>query len=80
LEEEISELRFNFEALNSVTRLRRPAASRGKKPLTRVAEDRASGGASMTLKAELLLLGALIAASLVLGHMLEGTGLGTVIQ
>jgi hypothetical protein len=32
----------------------------------------------MTFKAELLLLGALIAASLVLGHLLEG--LGTVIQ
>jgi hypothetical protein len=34
----------------------------------------------MTFKAELLLLGALIAATLVLGHLLEGTGLGAVIQ
>jgi hypothetical protein len=34
----------------------------------------------MTLKAELLLLGTLIAASLVLAHLLEGAGLGTVIQ
>jgi hypothetical protein len=34
----------------------------------------------MTFKAELLLLGTLIVATLILGHMLEGTGLGTVIQ
>jgi hypothetical protein len=34
----------------------------------------------MTLRAELLLIGALIAASLVLAHLLEGTGLGTVIH
>jgi hypothetical protein len=34
----------------------------------------------MTLKAELLLIGSLIVASLILGHMLEGAGLATVIQ
>jgi hypothetical protein len=34
----------------------------------------------MTLKAQMLLIGTLIAASLILGRMLEGTGLGTVIQ
>jgi hypothetical protein len=34
----------------------------------------------MTLKAEMLLIGTLIAASLILGHMLEGTGLGTIVH
>ena len=37
-------------------------------------------GSHMTLKAELLLIGTLIAASLILARMLEGTGLGTIIQ
>jgi hypothetical protein len=34
----------------------------------------------MPLKAELLLLALLIATSLILAHMLEGIGLGAVIQ
>jgi hypothetical protein len=34
----------------------------------------------MSLKAELLLLGALIAASLLCGHLLEGVRLAAVIQ
>jgi hypothetical protein len=34
----------------------------------------------MTLRAELLLIATLIVASLVLAHMLEGTGLGTIIH
>jgi hypothetical protein len=34
----------------------------------------------MRFKVELLLLGTLIAAALILGHMLEGIGLGPVIQ
>ena len=34
----------------------------------------------MTLKTELLLLGTLIAASLILARMLEGTGLATIAQ
>jgi len=37
-------------------------------------------GIHMTLKTELLLLCALIAASLVLAHMLEGARLATIIQ
>jgi hypothetical protein len=34
----------------------------------------------MTLKAELLLIGTLIVASLFLGHMLEGTSLATIVR
>jgi len=37
-------------------------------------------GSHMTLKAELLLIGTLIAASLILARMLEGMALGTIIQ
>jgi hypothetical protein len=60
---------------------RRGKPDEGKRFLTKEIKDWESSKApDMTLRAELLLIATLIAASLILGHILEGTGLGTVIQ